>query len=127
MKITEDDVQELFISILAIIISCIVLNSMHEAKGSALTKSRKTNIMTNKNHLLSTGYIDPQETYDSPYLISAEVDENIGSKMSIEDLCAEQKTLLQECRLQLEYLNDKFGETGTTNQLLSKLKNYTND
>ncbi len=30
--------------------------------------------------------------------------------------------LLQECKLQLEYLNEKFGETGTTNSLLSKLK-----
>jgi len=30
--------------------------------------------------------------------------------------------LLQECRLQLEYLNEKFGETGTTNALLSKLE-----
>lgn len=30
--------------------------------------------------------------------------------------------LTQECINQLEYLNDKFGETGTTNQLLSKLK-----
>lgn len=29
--------------------------------------------------------------------------------------------LLQECKLQLEYLNEKFGETGTTNSLLSKL------
>lgn len=29
--------------------------------------------------------------------------------------------LLQECKLQLEYLNEKFGETGTTNSLLKKL------
>ena len=29
--------------------------------------------------------------------------------------------LLAECKLQLEYLNDKFGETGTTNILLGKL------
>ena len=29
--------------------------------------------------------------------------------------------LLQECKLQLEYLNEKFGETGTTNALLSKI------
>lgn len=29
--------------------------------------------------------------------------------------------LLQECKLQLEYLNEKFGETGTTNALLTKL------
>lgn len=29
--------------------------------------------------------------------------------------------LLQECKLQLEYLNEKFGETGTTNSLLAKL------
>lgn len=31
--------------------------------------------------------------------------------------------LLDECRLQLEYLNGKFGETGTTNNLLARL-NY---
>lgn len=31
-------------------------------------------------------------------------------------------TLLQECRLQLEYLNQKFPSTGTTNSLLGKLK-----
>lgn len=30
--------------------------------------------------------------------------------------------LLTECRLQLEYLNGKFGETGTTNSLLARLK-----
>jgi hypothetical protein len=30
--------------------------------------------------------------------------------------------LLEECRLQLKYLNEKFGETGTTNALLSKLE-----
>lgn len=29
--------------------------------------------------------------------------------------------LLQECKLQLEYLNEKFGETGTTNSLLTKI------
>ena len=33
-----------------------------------------------------------------------------------------EEQLLQECILQLEYLNEKFGETGTTNALLSKLK-----
>lgn len=32
-----------------------------------------------------------------------------------------EKELLQECKLQLEYLNEKFGETGTTNALLTKL------
>ena len=32
-----------------------------------------------------------------------------------------EKELLQECKIQLEYLNDKFGETGTTNALLTKL------
>ena len=35
----------------------------------------------------------------------------------------EQQDLLNECEIQLEYLNQKFGETGTTNALLSKLKN----
>ena len=34
---------------------------------------------------------------------------------------AKGKELLQECKLQLEYLNEKFGKTGTTNALLSKL------
>jgi hypothetical protein len=29
--------------------------------------------------------------------------------------------LLEECRLQLEYLNSKFGETATTNFLLSSI------
>jgi hypothetical protein len=29
--------------------------------------------------------------------------------------------LLDECRLQLEYLNGKFGETGTSNALLSRI------
>jgi len=33
--------------------------------------------------------------------------------------------LLIECELQLEYLNQKFGQTGTTNALISKLKNFT--
>jgi hypothetical protein len=35
----------------------------------------------------------------------------------------QQQDLLNECEIQLEYLNQKFGETGTTNALLSKLKN----
>lgn len=35
--------------------------------------------------------------------------------------------LLLECKLQLEYLNEKFGETGTTNALLSKIENRLND
>ena len=29
--------------------------------------------------------------------------------------------LLQECKLQLEFLNKKFGETGTTNSLIAKI------
>jgi hypothetical protein len=33
--------------------------------------------------------------------------------------------LLVECELQLEYLNQKFGQTNTTNALISKLKNFT--
>ena len=32
--------------------------------------------------------------------------------------------LLRECNLQLEYLSDKFGETGTGNALLTKLYVY---
>lgn len=32
------------------------------------------------------------------------------------------RELLTECKLQLEYLNEKFGETGTTNSVLSKIK-----
>ena len=35
-----------------------------------------------------------------------------------------EKELLYECKLQLEYLNNKFGETGTTNVLLSKLNSF---
>ena len=31
------------------------------------------------------------------------------------------RDLLRECKLQLEYLNEKFKETGTTNALLSKI------
>lgn len=30
--------------------------------------------------------------------------------------------MLSECKLQLEYLNEKFTETGTTNSLLSKIE-----
>lgn len=35
----------------------------------------------------------------------------------------ELKNILDECRLQFEYLNGKFGETGTTNNILSKIIN----
>lgn len=35
-----------------------------------------------------------------------------------------EEELIQECILQLEYLSEKFGETGTTNALLSKLKSH---
>ncbi len=39
----------------------------------------------------------------------------------------ENKTeLLIECKNQLEYLNEKFGETGTTNSLLAKLERDIN-
>lgn len=34
----------------------------------------------------------------------------------------ELESLKDECRVQLEYLNEKFGETGTTNSLLTRLK-----
>jgi hypothetical protein len=34
--------------------------------------------------------------------------------------------LLQECKLQLEYLNEKFGQTGTTNSLLAKIDKKIN-
>ena len=34
----------------------------------------------------------------------------------------ELEALKDESRIQLEYLNEKFGETGTTNALLSRLK-----
>lgn len=37
------------------------------------------------------------------------------------------RELLLECKLQLEYLNEKFGETGTTNALISKINNKLND
>lgn len=33
----------------------------------------------------------------------------------------ELRNILDECRLQFEYLNGKFGETGTTNNILSKI------
>lgn len=32
--------------------------------------------------------------------------------------------LLDECRLQLEYLSNKFGETGTGNNLLSRINTF---
>lgn len=35
---------------------------------------------------------------------------------------SEMLDLLKECKLQLEYLNEKFTETGTTNSLLSKIE-----
>jgi hypothetical protein len=35
----------------------------------------------------------------------------------------QEKKILQECKIQLEYLNEKFGETGTTNALLPKINN----
>ena len=37
---------------------------------------------------------------------------------------SEQMQLLLECKLQLEYLNEKFGKTGTTNALLSKIDSH---
>ena len=101
--------------------------------------------METSNHLFAAGYIDPQESYDSPYFTPAEVDEK-ETDISIEKLVRYYKSgfltpqdfervlksfidrkdnLLHECKNQLEYLNEKFGETGTTNQLLGKLKRFT--
>ena len=34
------------------------------------------------------------------------------------------EVVLDDCRLQLEYLNEKFGATGTTNALLAKIGSY---
>jgi hypothetical protein len=34
--------------------------------------------------------------------------------------------LLDECRLQLEYLSQKFGETGTGNNLISRINTFLN-
>lgn len=39
-----------------------------------------------------------------------------------EDMDTERELLLLEAIIQLQYLNEKFGETGTTNSLLSKMK-----
>lgn len=38
----------------------------------------------------------------------------------------ETSELLQECKIQLEYLNEKFGQTGTTNALLAKIDKKLN-
>lgn len=50
---------------------------------------------------------------------------NVLSKLKKQAKASEKKQqdLLNECEIQLEYLNQKFGETGTTNALLAKLKN----
>ena len=32
--------------------------------------------------------------------------------------------LLVECKLQLQYLNEKFGETGTTNAIIAKIEYF---
>jgi len=37
------------------------------------------------------------------------------------------KNLLLECKLQLEYLNEKFGSTGTSNALIAKLEAATKE
>jgi len=51
------------------------------------------------------------------YIESYEID---GSTLQSELSAAKER--VKECIVQLEYLNEKFGETGTTNALLSKLK-----
>lgn len=46
-----------------------------------------------------------------------------GYKQALEDTkTSEMLGMLKECKLQLEYLNEKFTETGTTNSLLSKIE-----
>ena len=37
------------------------------------------------------------------------------------------KNLLLECKLQLEYLNEKFGSTGTSNALIAKIEAATQE
>ncbi len=44
--------------------------------------------------------------------------------VTAEDMDLERELLLLEAAIQLKYLNEKFGETGTTNSLLSKMKAY---
>lgn len=54
-----------------------------------------------------------------------------GHKELISRLEGEQRSkeqeLLQDCLTQLEYLSKKFGETGTGNNLISKLKAKLNE
>lgn len=46
-----------------------------------------------------------------------------GYNQALEDnKYTETLNMLKECKLQLEYLNEKFTETGTTNSLLSKIE-----
>ena len=44
-------------------------------------------------------------------------------KQALEQQNAQLIGLIDECRLQIEYLTEKFGETGTSNQVLAKIKN----
>lgn len=44
----------------------------------------------------------------------------INAMDELSEVVDDQNNLLQECKLQLEYLNEKFGETGTTNALLCR-------
>lgn len=48
---------------------------------------------------------------------------NLVAVRQAKEMEKQQQDLLNECEIQLEYLNQKFGETGTTNALLAKLKN----
>lgn len=66
-------------------------------------------------------------------LLQRMIDDNLIRKamQNYLDLAPPEKSdssieLLQECKIQLEYLNEKFGQTGTTNALLAKIDKKLN-
>lgn len=62
------------------------------------------------------------------YESSDALDVNLNYVFSIKDMVIENHhDQLQECYLQIEYLNEKFGETGTSNKILGQIKKTFDD
>ena len=71
------------------------------------------------------GFIEKDELYHSLRKANKALNPSLHSPQLSKGISS--KDLLQECKLQLEYLNEKFGETGTTNALISKLNQFNTE
>lgn len=84
------------------------------------TRILSINVILSSRERIRNNYKDGTFDFSDKGSISLS-EENIANAKLIAS-APEMLEMLKECKLQLEYLNEKFTETGTTNSLLSKIE-----